>query len=37
MRFVRVVQAAAIGGVIGYGLQATLPFCRDLVGDSFET
>jgi two-component system cell cycle response regulator len=36
MRFVRFAQAAAVGGVVGYGLQATLPFCRNLVGDSFE-
>jgi two-component system cell cycle response regulator len=36
MRAVRALQAVAIGGVAGYGVQATLPFCRDLVGDSFE-
>src|SRR3954463_11303220 len=37
MRIVRIAQAAAVGGVIGYGLQATIPFCRNLAGDSFET
>ena len=37
VRWVRVAQAAAVGGVAGYGLQATLPFCRSLAGDSFET
>jgi diguanylate cyclase (GGDEF)-like protein len=31
-----VIQALAVGGVIGYGLQATIPMCRDLAGDSFE-
>jgi two-component system cell cycle response regulator len=36
-RAVRFMQAAAVGGVIGYGLQATIPMCRDLAGDSFET
>src|SRR3954453_16246851 len=37
MRIVRIAQAAAVGGVVGYGLQATIPFCRSLAGDSFET
>ncbi|MFL6595811.1 MAG: diguanylate cyclase domain-containing protein [Chthoniobacterales bacterium] len=37
MRWVRVAQAVAVGGVVGYGLQATLPFCRSISGDSFET
>src|SRR3954449_408094 len=37
MRIVRIAQAAAVGGVVGYGLQATIPFCRTLAGDSFET
>ncbi len=36
-RAVRIVQAVAVGGVVGYGLQATIPMCRDLAGDSFET
>jgi diguanylate cyclase (GGDEF)-like protein len=37
MRAVRIAQAAAVGGVVGYGLQATIPMCRNLAGDSFET
>lgn len=37
MRWVRAGQSVAIGGVVGYGLQATIPACRDLAGDSFET
>jgi two-component system cell cycle response regulator len=37
MRMVRLVQAAAVGGVVGYGLQATIPACRNLAGDGFET
>ncbi len=35
-RAVRAIQALAVGGVIGYGLQAAIPACRDLAGDSFE-
>jgi two-component system cell cycle response regulator len=36
-RLVRIAQAAAVGGLVGYGLQATIPMCRNLAGDSFET